>query len=133
MKEFHLQIVTPDGVKFDGEALSVLAKCEGGDVEIMAGHADLFATLEIGKARIKTKDSARVGSCAGGFISVFDGEVKIVATTFEYADEIDRERAERARTAAEAAIKEASDTLAIEKAKLKLSRALNRIKVSELK
>ena len=56
MKEFHLQIATPDGIRFDGAAESLLVKCEAGDVEIMAGHADLFSSLGIGRARIKTTD-----------------------------------------------------------------------------
>ena len=133
MKEFHLQIATPDGIRFDGAAESLLVKCEDGDVEIMAGHADLFASLGIGRARIKTAEGVRLASCAGGFLTVASGEVKMIATTLEFADEIDLERAMAAKTGAEEAIKSSKDSLAIEKAKLKLSRALNRIKVAEQK
>ncbi len=133
MKEFHLQIATPDGIRFDGAAESLLVKCEEGDVEIMAGHADLFASLGIGRARIKTAEGVRLASCAGGFLTVASGEVKMIATTLEFADEIDLERAMAAKTGAEEAIKSSKDSLAIEKAKLKLSRALNRIKVAEQK
>ena len=127
MKAFHLQIATPDGIRFDGAAESLLVKCEEGDVEIMAGHADLFASLGIGRARIKTAEGVRLASCAGGFLTVASGEVKMIATTLEFADEINLERAMAAKTGAEEAIKSSKDSLAIEKAKLKLSRALNRI------
>ena len=133
MKEFHLQIATPDGIEFDGMAESLLVKCEMGDVEIMAGHADLFASLGIGRARIKTADGERIASCAGGFLTVSGGDVRMIATTLEFADEIDLERALAAKESAEAAIKTSKDELAIEKAQLKLSRALNRIKVAESK
>ena len=133
MKEFHLQIATPDGIAFDGLAESLLVKCEMGDVEIMAGHADLFASLGIGRARIKTADGERIASCAGGFLTVSGGDVRMIATTLEFADEIDLERALAAKESAEAAIKTSKDELAIEKAQLKLSRALNRIKVAESK
>ena len=133
MKEFHLQIATPDGIRFDGAAESLLVKCEEGDVEIRAGHADLFASLGIGRARIKTAEGVRLASCAGGFLTVASGEVKMIATTLEFADEINLERAMAAKTGAEEAIKSSKDSLAIEKAKLKLSRALNRIKVAEQK
>ncbi len=133
MKEFHLQIATPDGIRFDGMAESLLVKCEAGDVEIMAGHADLFSSLGIGRARIKTADGDKLASCAGGFLTVAKGEVKLIATTFEFADEIDVERANKAKDSAETTIKTSNDEIAIEKAKLKLSRALNRIKVAELK
>ena len=56
MREFHLQIATPDGVKFDGSAESLLIKCSEGDVEILAGHADLISALGIGRARVKAGD-----------------------------------------------------------------------------
>lgn len=133
MKTFHLEIVTPDGIKFDGEAESVLVKCQSGDVEILAGHADLFAPLAVGRSRIKYDGKSRNASSAGGFISVSRDKVSVVATTFEFADEIDVRRAENAAENASAAIKDAKDDAALEKAKLKLARALNRIKVSELK
>lgn len=133
MREFHLQIATPDGVKFDGNAESLLIKCEMGDVEILAGHADFISSLGIGRARIKAKGEEKTASSAGGFLSVADGKVQVVATTFEYADEIDASRASAAKESAELAIKNAKDNMEIEKARLKLLRAINRIKVSELK
>ena len=133
MREFHLQIATPDGVKFDGVAESLLIKCSEGDVEVLAGHADLFSSLGIGRASIKAGGKSRTCSVAGGFISVSSERVEVVATTFEFADEIDAERAERAREHAEEAIRNAKDEQEIERARLKLMRALNRIKVAELK
>ncbi|MBO5946346.1 MAG: ATP synthase F1 subunit epsilon [Clostridia bacterium] len=133
MKTFNLEIVTPDGAMFEGQAESLLIKCESGDVEVLAGHADLFAPLAVGRARIKYDGKSRVASCAGGFLSVSKEKVMVVATTFEFADEIDVKRAKCAAENAEAAIKDAKDDAALEKAKLKLSRALNRIRVSELK
>lgn len=133
MSEFHLQIATPDGIKFDGAAESLLIKCEMGDVEVLAGHADFISSLGIGRARIKAGNTVRTASVAGGFISVTKDAVRVVATTFEYADEIDSARANAAKERAEEAIKAAKDDLELEKARLKLLRAVNRIKVSELK
>lgn len=133
MTEFYLQIVTPDGTKFDGLATSLLVKCEEGDVEILAKHIDYFASVGVGRARVKTQDSSRTASCAGGFLSVMGGEVRLIATTFEFADEIDIERAKKAKENAEAAIIAAKDDRAIEIAKAKLQRALNRISVGGAK
>ena len=117
MREFHLQIVTPDGMAFDGMAESLLVRSESGDVEILAGHADLFASLGIGRARIKAGGENRLGSAAGGFISVAKGEVKLVATTFEFKDEIDLERAKTAKDTAEEKLKNAKNDKDIELAK----------------
>jgi len=130
MSAFTLKIVTPDGEKFSGEAKSILVRTDGGDVQILRGHADYFAPLGTGKAKI-TLDSGdeRLAACSGGFISVLGGEVNLVATTFEYAEEIDIARAEDAKVKAEAAIKALSDDKLLRVAKAKLARAINRISV----
>lgn len=133
MTEFHLEIVTPDGVEFNGMAESLLVKCESGDVEVLARHTDYFGSLGIGRARIKTKDGDRFASCAGGFLSVSGGKVRLIATTFEFAEDIDLKRAERAKEAAERKIAQAENDRALVAAKAKLQRALSRISVASMK
>ena len=133
MREFHLQIVTPDGSVFDGMAESLIVRSEMGDVEILAGHADLFASLGIGRARIKADGKTQVGSAAGGFIAVENGEVRLVATTFEFKENIDLNRAKAAREKAEEKLKNAKNAADIDIAKAKLMRAINRINVASEK
>ncbi len=131
MKTFSLKVVTPDGTHFDGEAISLLVKTSSGDVEILSGHTEYFAALGTGKARLRTSLGDRLASSSGGFLSVTTKGVTLVATTFEFADEIDINRAKRAKERAEAAISNAQDKRASALAKAKLSRALNRISVAE--
>ena len=133
MREFHLQIVTPDGIVFDGDAEGILVRADEGDVEIMHGHTDYFATLATGRAKLTAGGSVRNASSSGGFISVKSGEVKLVATTFEFADEIDLKRAESAKTRAEEAIRREKDDKLLLVAKAKLARAINRINVAKMK
>ena len=130
MREFKLQIVTPDGLVFDGMAESILVRTASGDVEIMAGHEDYFASLGIGRAKLKAGGATRDASASGGFISVLGGEVKLTLITFEFADEIDLERAKAAKERAEEQIKIASDDKVLTLAKAKLARAINRINVA---
>ena len=131
MKPFHLEIVTPDGLIYDGEAESLLVRTDDGDVEILAGHTDFLASVAIGRTRIRTPDgNERYASAAGGFLSVTHGEVKLVAITFEFAEQIDLSRAEAARNAAEAAVEKASGEREERVAKAKLARALNRINIA---
>ena len=93
MKPFHLEIVTPEGAAFSGEAESLLVRTSDGDVEILAGHTDYIAAVGIGRARIIADGKSRVASCAGGFLTVAGGEVKLVAITFEFSEDIDLKRA----------------------------------------
>ena len=45
MKPFHLEIVTPEGAAFSGEAESLLVRTGDGDVEILAGHTDYIGRI----------------------------------------------------------------------------------------
>lgn len=130
MNEFHLQIVTPDRLIFDGDAEAILVRTEQGDVEIMRGHVDYFATLGIGRAKLTLKGVSKEASAAGGFVSVKGGEVKLVCTTFEFADEIDINRAKEAKLRAEETLSHETDDKAIRIAKAKLARAINRINIA---
>ena len=133
MKAFHIRIVTPDGLAYDGEVESLLVRTDDGDVEILAGHADLLASVSTGRARLLIDGKARFASVNGGFLSVSSGKVSLCAITFEFADQIDLKRAEEAKEKAEASIKAASDERNVRVAKAKLARAASRIKVASMK
>lgn len=133
MKEFHLEIVTPDGLAYEGMIESLLVNTSEGTVEFLAGHIDYVTALGIGKVRIKENGKDRFASVSGGFVTVSQSEVKLVAITFEFAENIDIDRAKLAKQRAADVIATSKDSKAVEIAKLKLQRALSRIKVYELK
>ena len=131
MATFHLQIVTPDRLVFDGEARQIILRTVGGDAAILAGHIDYSAPLGIGEAKLTdTEGKERTAACQGGLVTVSGGQVWVMATTFEWADEIDAERAQRARQEAEErlrALDRSDEQFRIAEAKLK--RALTRLHV----
>ena len=133
MNTFHLEIVTPDGLEYNGEAESLLIRTDDGDIEILANHADLISTVAIGRARIIADGKTLYASAAGGFVSVAKNAVRLVATTFEFADDIDLERAKLAKKRAEEALPAKKTDADVRIAKAKLARALNRINVANLK
>ena len=129
MSSFRLQIVTTEGSLFDGEAEALRLRTSEGYVSIRAGHADYIAALDIGMVTVTQNGKSRNAACGGGFLSVEKGEVRLVATTFEYAEDIDAERAEQAKKRAEERLAEAKEEKDILLARAKLSRALNRLAV----
>ena len=134
MKQFPLQIVTPDKTVLDGNATSLLIRTAAGDVEILAGHAELLSALGTGRARIRFADgSETLASVSGGFLSVSGGKVCVAATAAELSDKVDLARAEAARQRAEERIRNAKDKDEITLAKAKLARALSRISVKTAK
>ena len=133
MRAFNIEIVTPDGLKFSGEVESILIRTTEGDIEILAGHTDFLASLATGRARLIIDGKPRVASASGGFLSVKGGKVRMCATTFEFAEEIDLKRAEEAKARAEAALSTARDDREERIVRAKLMRAASRIKVASTK
>ena len=131
MRTFHLEIVTPDGLVYDGEAESLLVHTTEGDVEILCGHMDYIAALAVGRARVRDADgTSRLASCSGGFLSVSKEGVRLVAVTFEFAENIDEQRARKAKERAERTLANAKDRKSKQLAEAKLARALNRIHIA---
>ena len=127
MTGFPLKIVTPDGLEFDGMAESLTVRTVTGDMGIMAKHADCVAPLGMGQATLVVNGQKRYAACIGGMVSIINGVVNLVPTTFEWADEIDVERAEASEKRAQTVLanKNATDT-EIQLAKARLRRALVR-------
>ena len=133
MTPFKLKIVTPDGMIFDGEAEKLIVRTIGGDVCILARHMDYVAPLGMGQAIVESGGKRRTAACIGGMLSVSNYEVTLVPTTFEWADKIDVERAQRAYDRADKILHDesASDT-DIALAQARLHRALVRKSVASL-
>lgn len=134
MKPFSLKIVTPDGVQFDGTAEELTVRTTDGDVGILAGHINFAAALGMGEAMVVTEGRRRYGACIGGMVSVVDGNVTLLPTTFEWAEDIDGQRAEASYQRAKDILdkKDASDTQIL-MAKARLRRALVRQGVASRK
>ena len=131
MNKLILKIVSPDGEIFSGEAKSIIVTTVNGELQVLAGHADLIAPLATGRAKLTFTDGTeRSAATSGGFILVSKEETKVVTTTFEFADEIDLKRAEAAKRSAEEALKNAKEAADIEVANAKLGRAMSRISVA---
>ena len=132
MTPFPLKIVTPDGLLYDGMAEELIVRANTGDMGILAGHINCVASLGMGRATVVIDGKKRYGACIGGMVSVVNGAVTLVPTTFEWAEDIDLKRAESAADRAKEVIgnKDASDT-EIRLAQARLKRALVRSSVAK--
>ncbi len=134
MTPFPLKIVTPDGIKYDGQAEELVVRTTSGDLGIMAGHTPIIAPLGMGRATVIIDGQKRYGACIGGMVAVVNGHVDLVPTSFEWAEDIDIERVERSLSCARETMnrKDASET-DIRLAKARLHRALVRQNVVSTK
>ena len=135
MSTFPLKIATPDGLIFDGEAQRLVVRTTSGDLAILARHINCVAPLGMGRATVVDGEgNRRYAACIGGMLSVQNGQVSLVPTTFEWAESIDAARAEASQKRAEAMLhaKSASDT-ELKLAQARLHRALVRKSVASIK
>ena len=134
MTAFPLKILTPDGVAYDGTVTAVSCRTIDGQIQLLAHHIDYTTALGMGEAHITREDGTkRRAACMGGMVSMIDGECRLLATTFEWAEDIDKERAERSKARAEAILAQKTDAREMELAQARLKRALVRSSVAARK
>ena len=127
MRSFPLKVVTPDGLKFEGQAEELIVRSTTGDLGFLAGHTDCVAPLGMGRATIVVDGKKRYAACIGGLVSVVGGNVTLVPTTFEFSEEIDTNRVEASYKQAQKVLKDKAATATeIKLAEARLRRALVR-------
>ena len=134
MKTIEVSIVTPDGPVYEAEVEMVSTKAVSGELGILPGHVPMVAPLAIGAVRLKKGDTTDLVAVSGGFLEIRPEKVTILAQAAERADEIDLDRAIRAKRRAEERLKEKENqNIDYKRAQIALQRALNRIKVAKQK
>lgn len=132
MSTIAVDIVTPNGKVFEGDADMVIARATSGELGVLPGHMPLVAPLEIGPLRLKRAEGTKHVAVSGGFIEIRPEKVTILAEAAELPEHIDVERAERARQRAEKRLGELSrEDEEYQLVRAALNRAINRIDVAK--
>ena len=143
MAQMTVQVVTPDGLKYDHHASFIHAVTKDGQIGILPGHINLIAPLEVDELKVRrVDDESHVDWIAvnGGIIEVKDDFITIIANSAERDRDIDVSRAERAKQRAERVLEEETKRVLeeatksdrndeVQRAQVALRRALNRINV----
>jgi F-type H+-transporting ATPase subunit epsilon len=131
----ELTIVTPEGQAFHGEVDVVVLPGVEGDFGVLRGHEPFLSALGIGGLEIAVSGGRRYAAVSRGFAEIHGDAVTVMVGTCEWADEIDRERAERARERARRALDElratAEGEAVYQEYQDAYSRAITRLAVSE--
>lgn len=129
---FRLEIVTPRKVVFDGDAVSFTAPGVMGAFQVLVDHAPMLAEIGIGEVRVRDGEGMNTHyATSGGVVEVKKNHVILLAESAEKDDKIDTVRAESARDRAKKRIEDRNPETDVERARLALLRALNRLKVSQ--
>ncbi len=98
MAELHVELVSVEREIWSGEATQVVARTTEGEVGILPGHEPLLGQLaDGGTVRIYSEGGEPlVAAVSGGFLSVTDQGVTVLAEVAELAEDIDSARAQSA-------------------------------------
>jgi F-type H+-transporting ATPase subunit epsilon len=133
--KIDLQIVTPEKKAFEGEIDQISLPTKDGQITILPKHISLVSTIKHGELIIKNNGAETLMVVYGGFVEVRKNQVRVMTDIAERVEEIDIEKAEKAREEAQRRLREKdemsdvafADTVAI------LEKSLARIKVAKRK
>jgi F-type H+-transporting ATPase subunit epsilon len=93
----NVELVAADRTVWSGEAAMVIARTAEGEIGVLPNHAPVLGVLAEGAVQIRQTDGTLVVAAVhGGFLSIADNTVAILAEQVELADDIDVERAKQA-------------------------------------
>ena len=128
-EKLKLEIATPERLVLSEGVDEVILPSAEGYMGVRPGHAPLMAQLDVGEISYRERDEQKYLACSGGFVEVLPDRVSVLAETAEPADEIDLERAQRAREKAEEQIRAESSEHETLRAEVRLKKAVSRIQV----
>jgi F-type H+-transporting ATPase subunit epsilon len=129
----QLEVVTPQRRVVSDEVTELMAPGSEGYFGVLPGHLPFITTLGVGELTFWRGRDARHLAVTWGYAEVRGDQVIILAETAERAEEVDLERAERARERAERRLRDwfaGDETVDFARAQAALARALNRMDVA---
>ena len=131
--KLFLSLVTPEKeMVLDPEVDQVNIPGSEGDLGILADHAPLFTTMRPGRFSYQKGEEEVELVVSNGYAEVTDNRVTVLAESAEFLHEIDHDRAETARTAAEKALEKSDlEGEAFKEAQDKLFRAIARLETKK--
>jgi F-type H+-transporting ATPase subunit epsilon len=125
----HVDIVSPEGQLFAGEANMVFAPAALGEIGIAPRHAPLLTTLSAGVVRVQVEgEDEHTFYVGGGALEVQPNRVSVLADTAARARDLDEAAAQAAKQRAEEAMREHTDKIDIAEAQAELARAVAQLK-----
>ena len=129
---FTLDIVTLKKVAFSEEIKSVNAPGTEGYFSILVNHTPFVSSLKAGIIKVtRENEETSTFSMSGGFLMTDGKKVILLADAVERPEEVDVARAQAAKERAEKRLAERTPEINIDRARLALLRALNRLKIAE--
>ncbi len=126
---FKLKIITPDRLFYEGEVSMVEFNTTEGEIGILKKHVPTTVIISPGILTITEEDGQKEAALHAGFAEILQEEVVILAEIVEWPEEIDEDRAEKAKERAEERLRNKTSDIDVMRAEISLQKALARIEV----
>lgn len=128
----NVRFVTPDGLYKEVEVSAINLNTTDGQRGILPNHMPIVLMINISRLETIEDGQRKQYATGGGMLYFADNKATILVDSIESKEEIDLERAMSAKQRAEERIsgKSKEDNLDLKRASIALTRALNRIEVS---
>jgi F-type H+-transporting ATPase subunit epsilon len=130
-ESFQLEIVTPDKLVVKDSAEEMQIPGKHGYLGILPGHAPLITELAVGQISYRNGSETHFLCVAWGFAEVLPDKVTILAETAERAEDVDCNRAQKAKERAEKRLASNDPDVDVQRAQGALARAVTRLEVAE--
>jgi F-type H+-transporting ATPase subunit epsilon len=127
---FQLEIVTPEKKVVDTAATEAQIPGKNGYLGVLPGHAPLITELAIGEVTYRAGGEEQRLAVAWGFAEVLPDKVTILAETAERPNEINVERARKAKELAEQRLTSGDTNVDVEQALASQKKAETRLEVA---
>ena len=118
----HVNVVSAEESIFSGEAKFVALPGEAGELGIYPRHTPLITRIRPGAVRIETADGGEeFVFVAGGILEVQPNTVTVLSDTAIRGKDLDEEKANKSKAAAEEALKKAKSDIDIALAQSELA------------
>ena len=129
--KMKLQIITPMKTILDEEVDSVILTTTEGEMGVLYDHEPAVVLLGYKTLSYTQEEVKKYATTLGGFAEITKDKVVILTDASEFADEIDLERAKRAKERAEKRLSDS--TMDHLRAEIALKKAIARINLKESK
>jgi F-type H+-transporting ATPase subunit epsilon len=127
--KLQLEVITPEKVSLRETVDEAILPAVGGELGILPEHAPLISQLSTGVMTYRQGNDKKQLHISGGFVEVLPDRISVLADIAEKPEEIDTERARKARERAEKRLSANSEDIDLSRAQLKLQRAQTRLQL----
>jgi len=129
-EKLTLEVITPERKVLSQAVDEVVVPGMNGELGILPDHTPLISRLQTGVLSFRAGTERQLLHVSGGFVEVLPGHVSVLSDVAERPEEIDLERAQRARERAERRLATLGEDVDFRRAELKLQRAMIRIQLA---